>query len=37
MTEVVMGLGELIGSPVFAAGAALALMFAGLYALALPV
>jgi hypothetical protein len=32
-----MGVGELIGSPVFAAGTALALLFAGLYSLALPV
>jgi hypothetical protein len=32
-----MGIGELIGSPVFAAGAALALLFAGLYTLVLPV
>lgn len=32
-----MGVGELLGSPVFAAGAAIALFFAGLYWLALPV
>ena len=31
-----MGLGELIGSPVFAAGSALALLFAGLYSFAFP-
>jgi len=31
-----MGFGELIESPLFAAGAALALLFAGLYALAMP-
>jgi hypothetical protein len=32
-----MGFGELIESPLFAAGTALALLFAGLYALAMPV